>query len=214
MNLRSFVFLAALLTMTIAAAPASASTADDIVARMAAQRAGLKSYQVRVGFAIDLNAFLHLHFSPQATYYFKQPDKNAIVFDSLPPGAQQFQHFFGSIGTPETWVKTYDLSMAATSATPADTRYYLKLVPKDRTSNIDHIDVMVDKNSLGMVKEQWFYRSGASITMDQVNERVSGFVLPKEQIADFNFPAYKAHAVSDFDGYHLNADIPDSVFSR
>lgn len=202
-----------LLAVAFLAVGAGPPTADDVIGRMAAARVSLNSYSVRVGFDFDIHAFLRLRFSPQATYYFKRPDKNELVFDSLPPGAQQFQRFFGSIGTPETWPKTYDISLTGTSGAGAGARYLLRMVPKDRSSNVDHVDVIVDSENLGVVKEQWFYRDGAGITMDQVNERVGGYVLPKEQIADFNFPSYKAHAVSTFDGYHLNVSIPDSVFA-
>ena len=209
--MKRFIFLISL--FAVGAAPAQAPNAGDIVSRMSAARASLNSYSVRVGFQFNVHAFFTVHFSPQATYYFKRPDKNELVFDSLPPGAQQFQRFFGSIGTPETWPKTYDITLAGSSGTGPGERYDLRMVPKDQTSSVAHVDVLVDAQSLGVVKEQWYYRDGATISMDQVNERVGGYLLPKEQIADFNFPSYKAHAVSNFDGYHLNADIPDSVFA-
>jgi len=195
-------------------APAAPS-ASDVLARMTADRASLNTFKVRVGFEIDLRAFLHLHFSPKATYYFKRPDKSELVFDSLPPAAQQFQHFYGSLGTPETWPATYDISLTSASADAGGhPLYQLKLVPKNNGGSLDYVQMSVDARDYGVVQEEWFYKSGATIIMQQSNERLGKFVLPKQQIADFNFPSYKAHAVSTYDGYHLNVDVPDSVFTN
>jgi len=197
------------------AAPSATPSASDVLARMAADRASLNTFKVRVAFDIDLRAFLHLHFSPQATYYYKRPDKSALVFDSLPPAAQQFQHFYGSIGTPETWPATYDISIVGQSQDSlGNPLYQLRLVPRNGGGSLDHMLMSVDGRNYGVVQQEWFYKSGATIVMQQSNERVGKFLLPKQQVADFNFPSYKAHAVSVYDGYHLNVDVPDSVFAN
>jgi len=180
---------------------------------MTADRASLNTFQVRVSFDMELRAFLHLHFTPQATYYFKRPDKSELVFDSLPPAASQFQHFYGSLGTPESWPNDYNIAYVGTGIVDSNPTYKLEMTPKNGAGNLDHLFMYVSTNDFGVVREEWYYHSGATIVMTQDNEHVGSYVLPKQQIADFHFPQYTAHAVSVYDGYHINVNVPDSVFS-
>ncbi len=188
----------------------SAPTAAALVAEMAQRTHGLNSYTARVHFDTDVHAFVDLHPALDASYYFKRPDKVELVFDSLPALGRQFQHLYASQGTPETWPQTYDIAYA----TPAEDgkSFFLQLVPK-KQGNVDRIAVTVDRQTLTVVATQWRYRSGGVITMSQQSRRVGDFVLPQTQTADFSLPSYKAHVVSTYSDYRLNAVIPDSIFT-
>jgi hypothetical protein len=177
----------------------------DLLAHMAAPNAGLNSYEVPVHFDVDLHSMLSLHTGLDGTAYFKRPDKSAVNFDTVPILADAFKHLAGTLGTPETWPQTYDLTVNS------DTE--LKLVPK-KSGNVSAVIVDVDPSDFGIVRERWLYKDGGSIDVRETNATVGGFLLPRRQIGDFNLTQYKAHVVTDYGAYKLNIAIPDSVFAK
>jgi hypothetical protein len=179
--------------------------ASDLLARMAVPNAALNSYQVPVHFDVDLHSFLEMHTGLDGTAYFERPDKSAVDFDTVPMLADAFKHLAGTLGTPETWPQTYDITLS--SATE------LRLVPK-LTGNVAEVVVDVDPADYGIVRERWRYKDGGAIDVHQANAIVDGFLLPRKQTADFALPQYKAHVVSDYGAYKLNVAIPDSVFKH
>lgn len=183
-----------------------------VLRNMAAVNASVKSYQVRIHLDAKVHAFLSLPLALDATYYFKQPDKVQVVFDSVPELAKQFQSFYASSGTPATWPKTYHITlMPHTTGDPLGSAV-LKLVPKDNGGSLDHALMTVDTSTWGVVAQQWLYKDGSSIDVTQFNATGGMYVLPTHQEADFRFPRYKAHVVADFGDYQINVPIPDSIF--
>jgi len=189
-----------------------AHAAAAILRKMTAVNASVKSYTVRIHFDAKVHSFLSLPLALNATYYYKQPDKVQIVFDSVPSLAKQFQNFYASTGTPATWPKTYVVTLEP--PTTVDTSHVtLRLTPRNGGS-LDHADITVDTSTYGIVIQQWFYKDGSSINVAQFNETSGTYVLPSHQEADFSFPKYKAHVAADYDSYDINVPIPDSVFKE
>ena len=178
---------------------------SDLLAHMAAPDAGLTSYEVPVHFDVDLHSFLSLHTGLNGKAYFKRPDKSAVDFDTVPILADAFNHLAGTLGTPETWPQTYDITLNS------DTE--LKLVPK-KAGNISAVIVDVDSSDYGIVRERWRYKDGGTIDVRQTDAVVGGFLLPHKQTGDFNLTQYQAHVVTDYGAYKLNIAIPDSVFAK
>ena len=180
-----------------------AALAGQLLAQMAAPNAALTSYEVPVHFDVDLHSFLDMHTALDGTAYFRQPDKSAVDFNTVPAVADAFKHLAGSLGTPATWEQTYDVTLVSADE--------LELVPK-KAGNVANIVVDVDPVTHGVVRERFAYTNGGSIDMHQSNGQVGGFLLPQTQTADFDLPNYKAHVVSTYGAYKLNVPIPDSVF--
>lgn len=178
---------------------------SDLLAHMAAHNAGLTSYEVPVHFDVDLHSMFSLHTGLDGTAYFKRPDKSAVDFNTVPILADPFKHLAGTLGTPETWPQTYDITGSS------DTE--LKLVPK-KAGNVAAVIVDVDPADYGIVRERWRYKDGGSIDVRETNAVVGSYLLPRKQIGDFNLTQYKAHVVTDYGTYKLNVAIPDSVFSK
>ena len=187
--------------------------AATVLRNMAAVNASVKSYEVRVHLDAKVHAFLSLPLALNATYYFKQPDKVQVVFDTVPELAKQFQSFYASTGTPATWPKTYVVSLMPPSPDDPAGGVVLKLVPKGGGS-LDHALITVDTSTYGIVAQQWLYKDGSSINVTQFNDTGGTYVLPSHQEADFRFPGYKAHVVANFGDYQINVPIPDSVFHQ
>jgi hypothetical protein len=184
-----------------------------VLRKMTAVNAHIKSYEVRVHLDAKVHAILSLPLVLNATYYFKQPDKVQVVFDSVPELAKQFQNFYASIGTPATWPHTYVVTLEPPSPDDPPDSAVLKLVPRGG-SNLDHALMTVDTSTYGVVAQQWIYKDGSSINVTQFNATSGMYVLPSHQEADFRFPKYHAHVVADFGDYQINVPIPDSVFHQ
>jgi len=186
-----------------------------ILRKMTAVNASVKTYTVRIHFDAKVHSFLSLPLVLNATYYYKQPDKMQIVFDSVPSLAKQFQNFYASTGTPATWPKTYIVTLEPPQpGEPSDNgNVTLRLTPRNGGS-LDHADITVDTSTYGIVIQQWIYKDGSSINVAQFNETSGTYVLPSHQEADFSFPKYKAHVAADYDSYDINVPIPDSVFKE
>ena len=186
--------------------------ARKILHRMVAVNAGVKSYVVRCHLDAAVRYYVHVRLGLNATYYFEQPDKAQVRFDSVPELAKQFKDFYASSGTPATWPKKYRITLE-----PADPEMpgtaFLRLTPKQPMS-LAYAVIAVDTRTFGVVHQQWFYLDGSTIDVEQQNELGSWYVLPKHQEAEFNFPHYKAHVVADFGDYQLNVPIDQSVFKK
>jgi hypothetical protein len=187
--------------------------AASVLRKMTAVNASVKSYTVRIHFDAKVRSFLSLPLALDATYYYKQPDKVQIVFDSVPSLAKQFQNFYASTGTPATWPTTYVVTLEPPT-TMNTSQVTLRLTPRNDGSSLDHAEITVDTSTYGIVIQQWIYKDGSTINVAQFNETSGTYVLPSHQEADFNFPRYKAHVVADYDSYDINVPIPDSVFKQ
>ena len=198
-------------------AAATLSAAPDAQARkvlheMIVTNASVKSYVVRCHLEAAIHAYLPVHLGLNATYYFKQPDKSEVHFDTVPELAKQFKNFYAKTGTPETWPQTYRVTLD-----PLDPELpgvlLLRLTPK-QPSSLAYAIIAVDAQTFGVVQQHWRYADGSKIDVEQQNEMGSFYVLPKHQVADFNFPHYRAHVVADFGDYQLNVPIDDSIFNK
>jgi hypothetical protein len=199
-----------LLAVAMHAGPSSGAAV--VLHKMAAANEWVKSYKVRIHFDANVHSFVTLPLSLDATLYYKQPDKMQIVFDSVPTLAKQFQNFYASSGTPQTWPKTYIVTLEPPDPENMST-VTLRLTPRS-PSNLDHALIAVDTASYGVITQQWVYKDGSNINVTQSNENGQKYVLPDRQEGDFRFPRYKAHVIADYDEYDINVPIPDSVFNH
>ena len=210
---RSEIWSTLIMLSVIAAAPAhqQALQAADVVQRVAAQNASLQSYSARIAFDINLHAFVAIHPTLHATYYFKRPDKAELDFDTVPALAQQFEHLYASLASPDTWPAIYNIRFSHPPL--AGKPYELTMVPK-KTGNVDRVLVSIDPRNAAIVRMEWRYKNGSWIVLQQTNGKIGDYVLPQGQIGDFNLPAYKAHIVATYSDYRINIPIPDSVFKQ
>jgi hypothetical protein len=203
------------LIVALAAAVALSQSADQahkILQKMVAVNSGVHSYVVRCHLDAAVRVYLHVHLDLDATYYFKQPDKAEVHFDTVPELARQFKNFYASTGTPATWPRDYKITLDGRDPESPDT-VLLRLTPK-QPGSLAYAVIAVETQTYGVVHQQWHYLDGSTINVEQQNERGPFYILPKHQIADFDFPHYKAHVIADFGDYQLNVPIDDSIFTK
>lgn len=178
-----------------------------LLQRMAQVNSGLQSYTASMHVDVALHTFPFLSPALDGTVYFKAPDKDAIVFDTVPVLAKAFQKVYPKFDPPARWPALYNVSVVAGDASSTT----LRLVPK-KHGRVSHLDVRVDNATATGTSYTWTYEDGGEVTFDQQYARVDGYYLVKSQSGKVNLPSYKADVTSTFSNFKINVPIPDKVF--
>ena len=200
--------VAALLGSAVAAASAPES-GDALVQRMAQANPDLQSYTASLHIVIAMRSMPYLSPALEGNYYFERPDKEAIVFQTVPILAQQFQKVYPKLDPPAVWPQRYAISVIARSESRSTTT--LRLVPK-RPGRVAHLDVVVDDATALPSAYTWSYVDGGSVSFEQSYTVVEGNYLVKTQTGRVNLASYDADVSSTFSDFKVNVPIPDNVF--
>jgi outer membrane lipoprotein-sorting protein len=204
---RGVVLALTLLASTFACATAAPADADMLVHRMAAVNPALQSYTAALHVAITMRSMPFLNPALDGNYYYRRPDKQAVVFASVPLLAEQFKKIYPKIDPPGSWEERYVVSVLDSSNGTTT----LRLVPKHQ-GRVAHLDVQVDDATAMPARFTWTYVDGGSVTYEQQYQLVAGSYVIKAQHGHVDLPSYNADVVSTFSNFQLNVPIPDSVF--
>jgi hypothetical protein len=193
-------------------APAAPQTVDSLdgsplLKRMVQLNGSLKTYKAVIHLDVALKTFPFISPSLDGNVFYKQPDKEAVVFDTVPSLASQFKKVYPNIDPPSSWLRIYDVSVLSDDGTQT----MFRLVPK-KNGRIEHLDVKVDDTNATIKAYTWTYKDGGYVTFEQTFETVGGNFLVEKQTGHVELPSYKADVTSAFSKYELNVDIADSVF--
>lgn len=177
--------------------------------RVAALNAAVRSYKADVHLDVELKTFPYISPSLDGNVYYKKPDKEAVVFDTVPALASQFKKVYPKVDPPSRWLALYGVGVVGSE----DGATVFRLVPK-KTGRVDHLDVRVDEANATIKSYAWTYKDGGLVTFDQSYTSVGGAYLVEKQVGHVDFPSYKADVTSNFKNYKLNVAINDSVFAE
>jgi outer membrane lipoprotein-sorting protein len=190
------------------AVPLDASS-NALYKRMVALNAALRTYKATIHLDIELKTFPFLSPSLDGTAYYKKPDKEAVVFDTVPALASQFKKVYPRIDPPSEWPANYDASILG----DADGATTFRLVPK-KAGRVEHLDVKVDDTNATIAGYTWTYKDGGSVSFEQSFKSVGGNFLVDKQTGHVDLPSYKADVTSQFSNYQINVGVADSVFEE
>ena len=202
---RLFLTLA-LTAATLAAGPAGG--ADAVYVRMQHVNADLKSYQADVHVDITARGFPYLSPSLDGKAYFQQPDKNAVVFDTVPVLASQFKKVYPQLEPPSEWPAVYEVTPVADDGTTSRFRLVRK-----KGGRVDHVDVGVDDRTATVTSMAYIYKDGGTISFQQTFTVINGNYVLKSQSGKVDLPQYHADVASSFSNYKLNVPIDRDVFA-
>jgi outer membrane lipoprotein-sorting protein len=195
-----------LLVLSLSAAQAGADSTPsgtDLYHRMIALNAKLKTYTANVHLDVALKTFPFISPSLTGNVYYRQPNKEAVVFDTVPALASQFKKVYPRVDAPVDWPKIYDDSGTTT----------FRLIPK-KNGRVEHLDVKVDDANATIKAYAWTYKDGGSVAFEQTFKTVDGNFLVDKQTGKVDLPSYKADVTSAFSNYKLNVAVADSVFDE
>jgi outer membrane lipoprotein-sorting protein len=175
--------------------------------RMLALNAALQSYKASVHLDVALKTFPYLSPSFDGSVYFEKPNRQAVVFDTVPALASQFKKVYPNLDPPSSWPALYDVSVLGDS----DGQTQFRLVPK-KAGRVQHLDVTVDDANATVKSYTWTYSDGGYVTFNQQFTSIDGNYLVDKQSGHVELPSTKADVQSNFSNYRLNVAIEDSVF--
>jgi hypothetical protein len=203
------VLAIALTVGSIGAAPVrAAGDAAAVYGRMQKINANLKSYQADFHVDVTTHGFPFISPSLDGKAYFEQPDKNAVIFDSVPALASQFKKVYPQLEPPAQWPTVYDVTPVADDGTTSQFRLVRK-----KSGRVDHVDVTVDDRTATVVSMAYIYKDGGTISFQQTYSVVDGNYVVKSQTGKVDLPSYHADVASSFTNYKLNVRIDQQVFA-
>ncbi|GAC1299728.1 MAG: hypothetical protein NVSMB19_04670 [Vulcanimicrobiaceae bacterium] len=177
--------------------------------RMVSVNAGVRSYRAAVHLDVALKSFPYISPSLDGNVYYKKPDREAVVFDTVPALASQFKKVYPKVDPPGRWFALYDVGVVASE----NGSTLFRLIPK-KNGRVERLDVRVDDGSATVKSYTWTYKDGGSVSFDQQYTSVSGAYLVEKQVGHVDLPSYKADVTSNFKNYKLNVAIDDTVFAE
>jgi hypothetical protein len=199
--------VAALIAGSIAA-DAPGPDASAVYARMQRVNAALRSYQADLRVDVTTHGFPFISPSLEGKAYFEQPDKNAVVFESVPALASQFKKVYPQLEPPSQWSGIYNVTPVADNGTTAQFR-----LSRKKDGRIDHVDVTVDDRTATVTSMAYIYKDGGTISFQQTYAVLNGNYVIKSQTGKVDLPSYHADVASSFSNYKLNVPIDQEVFS-
>ena len=193
---------------TLAAGPGGGGDADAVYARMQHVNAGMKSYQADLHVDVTTHGFPFISPSLDGKVYFEQPDKNAVIFESVPALANAFKKVYPQLEPPSEWSQVYEVTPVSDDGTTAQFRLVRK-----KNGRVDHVDVSVDDKTATVSSMSYIYKDGGTISFQQTYSVVDGNYVIKTQAGKVDLLQYHADVASTFTNYKLNVRIDRQVFA-
>jgi hypothetical protein len=192
---------------TVAAPAMLGAQNDGVYKRMVALNGSLRTFTADIHLEVAMKSFPYISPSLDGAVYFKKPDKQAVVFDTVPALASQFKKVYPRVDPPSLWTTLYQIAVLGDDGTSSTFR----LVPK-KNGRVDHLDVKVDDATATIREYTWTYKDGGSVSFDQSFTSIDGNYLPDKQTGHVDLPSYRADVTSAFSNYKLNVAVADSIF--
>ena len=186
----------------------AAASRDDLLERMAAVNPDLHTFTATIRAHVTLKSFPFLSADLDGTYYYKEPDKNKVVFTSgVPTIAQQFDKLYAHVDGAVALAR--DVRGHVVSDDGSTTRF--RLVPRKR-GNVSEIDATADDKTATVDLDAMELRNGGYAEMNNRYGRVGGNYVVQAQTGHVEEPGYVADITSTIDDYKINPTLPDGVF--
>jgi hypothetical protein len=183
---------------------ADAFLGTPLFARMVQVNRGLHSYRAHVHLDAAMTSFPYLHPVLDGTAYYKEPDRNAIRFDSVPAIASLFKNVFPRLPSPRRWPRLYRMSLLGDQ----DGVTTIRLVPR-KEGRVERLDVTVSDETAVPTGYSFAYRDGGSVHFVQRVVSRDGFYLVEGLDGKIDLPSFKADATASFSGYRPNIPVSE-----
>lgn len=199
---------------TATAATSSLPTdAQTIMTRITERNPSLQSFEARVHVDLRMQTFPWLAPKLDGTAYFKRPDSYEVVFDRVPSYAHGINKLFGDLADPAAWVTDSNVNYVGLQKIDGHPELALRLTKKIYSDQIRDTMAYVDPATYQVIRMDYHYLNGGSITMTQTYKDQGPYNLVATQHADIHIPHVRAVADATFGTYQPNVAVSDSVFT-
>ena len=188
--------------------------AQAVMNRIQARNPSLQTFQARVHVDVHMSNFPWLSPKLDGTAYFKRPDNYEVVFDRVPSYAHGINKLFGNIGDPAAWQRDSNVSYQGVQSIGGRPEIALRLTKKIYSDQIKDTIAYVDPSTYQVVRMDFHYTNGGSISMTQGYREEGQYNVIATQHADIQIPHVRAVADATFGAYQTNVAVDDGVFTK
>src|SRR6185312_4400100 len=109
--MRSYWLIFTLAALTLRPAGAQGVANSDLFLRMQKLNADVKTYTAVLHVDVAMKSFPFLSPGLDGSVYYEQPDRTAVVFNTVPMLADQFKKVYPNMEPPSKWLDLYDVSV-------------------------------------------------------------------------------------------------------
>lgn len=198
-----------------AAAPAPTPDAATVIAGIQAYWSKVKSYEVPVSISGHARvSIVSIPFTMDGTEYYLAPDREALHLNNAPSAARGFENTIGSMGTPESWPRTYDIVLAGTQMHNGHNAYVLTGTPRRSGTNVKTVTMWVNTRTYAIMAVQFNYNNGAQLSVVLSHHGKTLYHLPTTATLTAQFPSYSGSATITYGAYSVNVPIDAAVFQK
>lgn len=208
----AFIALSAIAMSPATASAATAPSARTIVDAVAARTTQVTGFTADLSVRVAMHSFPYLHMTVSGDMRYRQPGLYDVRMRTLPAIARAFQNVSGDAGDPDTWMRTYDVSIDG-DAPKAAGQIALRLTPKSSTQ-IDHAEAFVDSSTMTVARMEWYYRRGGTICVDDHYMQIGDLLMIDQQTAEIAMPGVRATATAQLSNYALQTDVAASAAAQ
>lgn len=215
MNQIATLLIAALALATPTAKP-TPFTAEAILRQSEAAWIGLQTYQVPVTINGSVRvAIISMPVRMTGTQYYQAPDAQALHLHNPPSFARGLGNTLSTMGTPQTWLRDYDIALPASQEHGSHTDYVLTGTPKRSDTRVKSMKMSINATTWAIEEILFAYTNGATLQVNFAHEKgATQYHLARTVTVAAKFPSYKGNATITYGEYVLNQPIAATVFTQ
>jgi hypothetical protein len=191
-------------------------TAEAILRQSEDAWIGLRTYEVPVTISGSVRvAIISVPVKMTGTQYYQAPDAQALHLHNPPSFARGLGNTLSTMGTPQTWLRDYNIALPAAEQRGNHTAYVLIGTPKRSDSRVKTMKMSVSAATWAIEDIVFSYTNGATLEVNFTHDKgTTQYHLARTVTVAAKFPSYKGRATITYGEYVLNQPIAATVFTQ
>lgn len=193
----------------------SLPTASALIAQMKSREPGLKDYAAKMKIKVNATYQVSVSFKLKGDYFYRSPGEVKIKLRNVPGYMSKYQQAFNGSYEILTKPQDFNLKVEGVETVDGDSCYKVSAMPKHPAGELVNETYWISTSNKNIIRFQAAYKNNGSIDLHRRYGQVNNFWIAQEDTGTFNFPAIRltADLSTQYDGFHTNANLPDSIFA-